>query len=208
MSDSHFSSLSFFVITLLDINAGTFPNRRSAVQWADMLETKTESVNIILKLDKSSNMWFLIFPIYCLLCSAATKLQSNGVQEASLRVRELSVSRKKVRWKTIVIVLHCVFLLISRPSDRRKTTKSNKIDHHRRGNALLKQAASRMASKQRNATAKEAHGAYWLLFWQSGGSQKCFQVPVTVIDVCFETLTMTCISFGVHFLSTSIEIQP
>ena len=40
------------------------------------------------------------------------------------------------------------------------------------------------------------------------GAKRCFQVPVTDIDVCLETLKMTCILFGMHFLSTSIEILP
>ena len=63
----------------------------------------------------------------------------------------------------------------------------------------------RMASKQRKSTAKKAHGAYQPFFGKVVGAKRCFGVPVTVIDVCSETLIMTDVLFGVHFLSTSIE---
>ena len=75
---------------------------------------------------------------------------------------------------------HCrtLFVIVdTRLSDQHTTTKSNRIDHHGWEDAVDKQAALRTASKQRNATAKEAHSLYQLLFWQSGGRQKMLWSP-------------------------------
>ena len=83
---------------------------------------------------------------------------------------------RKVR-KGVVIVLPCTLLMVSRRSNWRTTTTSNKIDRPRRGVTAAKKATMRTASKQRNATAKEAHGAYQQLFWQSGGRQKMLPSP-------------------------------
>ena len=156
------SSLSFFVIALFD--AGMSPKQTDAERWINMLETKAyreASWHCQTCLGKP-----LVVRTFWLnaLKNKVTPLSNNRVRWLMLCVRERSVSSKEERWKTVVIVLLCVLQLILRRSDCCTTITSNRINHHGWGNGVGKQEALRTASKQRNATAKEAHGAYRLLF--------------------------------------------